>query len=295
MSLKRVLVRVTFDMPNGPLVLNEELMLNINIKKAALNIQNRATIDVGGLTQKDREYLLSNFTAFNKRLVDTGQVEAAYINVKIEAGYEDNGKQSLSVIFKGQVVSTEPVSGPPNMITRITCYTRQIDKTKFVTTPAPAKSTFKEYVTWAAQQMGFGNNFICDTSINDTIIVNAGRTAFTNAALLWDIQNLYRDSVAAYVDDDFLIVKDKNKILSAGQLTTLTEFMNGPPTWTEWGVEFTVLFDPNIKLASGVNLKSIINPSLNDTNFVIMSLTYEIESRGDKFYAKAEASPAAQG
>ncbi|WLW40847.1 hypothetical protein GNAINCEL_00065 [Serratia phage KKP 3709] len=105
-------------MPNGPLVLNEELMLNINVKKVALNIQNRATIDVGGLTQKDREYLLSNFTAFNKRLVDTGQIDAAYINMKIEVGYEENDKESLSVIFKGQVVTTEPVSGPPNMITR---------------------------------------------------------------------------------------------------------------------------------------------------------------------------------
>ncbi|WLW40848.1 hypothetical protein GNAINCEL_00066 [Serratia phage KKP 3709] len=110
--------------------------------------------------------------------------------------------------------------------------------------------------------MGFGDNFICDTSINDTIIVNAGRTAFTNAALLWDIQNLYRDSVAAYIDDDFLIVKDKNKILNQGQITNLTEFINGPPEWTEWGVEFTVLFDPNVKLADWRQLEIDNQPKL---------------------------------
>lgn len=291
MALDIPLVRVDLDMPSGHVILNETLMLNVNIKKQTLAIQNRATVEVGGLTQKLREHLLSNFTAFNKRLRETGRIEANYINVVISLGYRRGDKETLSVVFRGQVVLTEIVSGPPNMIIRITCYTRQIDRTRFLTTQAPNPATFKEYVTWAAGQMGFGSNFICETSINDRIIYNPGRTAFVAAALLLDIQNLYRDEVAAYVDDDFLIVKDKDMILERDGIVNLNEFIT-PPTWTEWGANFTVLYNENIKLAQGVTLNSIINPSLNGTTFVVMELNYNAASRADNFYVTAEVSPA---
>lgn len=291
MALRKQLLRIEMEMPGGLVVLNESLMITVRIKKAALAIQNRAYIDVGGLTQKMREQLLSNFTAFNKRLRETGRLEEKYINLTIKAGFLIDGQEILSVIFKGQVVSTEPVSGPPNMITRITAYTRQIDRTKFLTTQAPHETTFKNYVLWAADQMGFGNNVICETSIDNRIIYNPGRTAFVAAALLLDIQNLYRDEVAAYVDDDVLIVRDKDKILNPDNIANINEFIT-PPVWTEWGATVQMLFNPNVRLAQGLRVNSIINPSLNGTTFVIMELNYELASRGDQFYVTAEVSPA---
>ena len=285
------LVRIELEMPDETVTLTEKLFLNVHIKKRALAIQNRATIDIGGMTQKMREYLLSNFTAFNKRLRETGRLEAKYINVTIRLGYLVDGKETLSVVFKGQVVTCEPVSGPPDMVVRLNCYTRQIDKTKFITSGAPDEVTFAEYVKWAAEQMGFGSNYICDTSINNEIIHNPGRTAFVAAALLADIQSLYRDSVAAYVDDDFLYVKDKDKILNPNEIVELNEFTQ-PPTWNEWGVDFQVMFNPNVKLAQGARLTSIINPSLNGTTFVVMEVQYDAASRADNFTVTVAASPA---
>jgi hypothetical protein len=250
------------------------------------------------LTTTLRETLLSQFTAWNKRLVDTNQAAANYIDVKIEAGRtakttpSGTSPASLSVVFKGQVVLCTPVSSPPSIGVRITCYTRQIDRTTFISAPAAEKLTFAQYVAWAAAQMGFGTSqFVCDTTYNDVEITNPGRSIMTVSGLLIDIQNQYRPDVAAFVDDDYLIVKDRNKIIDTSVTANLTEFVD-IPQWTEWGIEFTALFDPTVRLAHAATVTSKMNPSLNG-QYVVMELEYDLASRKDNFYVKANANPPA--
>lgn len=291
--MRRRLLRVKFDIPDGnSYTLDERLMLRVRVKKAALSIQNKAVIEVGGMTEQVREFLLSNFTAFNKRLREQGMIEANYVNVTIQAGFAENGKENLYLVYKGQVVVSELSSPPPNITIRITCYTQQIDRTKFQTLPAPSPITFEEFCKYAAKQMGLGDNVIVDTSINQQILINPGRTAYVVAALLPEIQNYARNSIAAYIDDDQLIVKDKDKILDRDNIQTIKEFLS-PPTWNEWGADFSCMYSPDIRLAQGIKFQSVLNPSLNDTTFVILQLEYDLGSRDDVFSVTGSVAPAA--
>lgn len=298
MALRNRVLIVTLELPDQTVVLTQDINIRVKIQKAALAIQNRATVEIIGLTGSLREQLLSQFTAFNQRQVAAGQAEQKWINIEIKAGWQTQSKyetganiEQPSTVFKGQVVTCELTSVPPNIGVSLTCFTRQIDRTRFVTSPAPDGTTFAAYVAWAADQMGFGTNFICDTSNNNTIISNPARSIFVASALLIDIQNMYRPDVAAFVDDDFLIVKDRNKILNPSQSAMLSEFI-GVPTWTEWGVSFTCLFDQAVRLAQGATLTSSMNPSLNGT-YVVMEIEYDLTSRDGPFYVKGSASPPA--
>lgn len=293
MALRTRILTVKLGMPNGDVILDSSINMKIKIHKAALAIQNRAIIDVIGLTGDLREQLLSQFTAFNQRKVSAGQAEQKWINVEIQAGWSDsfNPSAAPSTIFKGQVVICELTSAPPNIGIRITCFTRQIDKSKFITAPAPDEITFKGYVTWAAAQMGFGSNFICETSFNDVVITNPARSIFVASALLIDIQNMYRPDVAAFIDDDLLIVKDRDKIVDPSQIAKVDEFI-GVPSWTEWGISFSSLFDPLIRLAKAVELNSKMNPGLN-SKYIVLEIEYDLATRDVPFYVKANASPPA--
>jgi hypothetical protein len=278
-------------MPNGPVVLDETIDLRVRIRKDALAIQNKCDIDIFGMSQTLRASLLSQFTAWNKRNLEAGQpgYQASYINIVVEAGYNNASQNTSTTVFKGQVATTDPIEGPPNIGVRVTSYSQQLSKVDFVTSPAPAKTTFKNYVAWVADQMGLP--FQCETSYDNQIITNPSAQTMVVGALLIDIQNAYRPNVAAFIDNDVLIVKDINKVISSAQIVQVNEFI-GTPLWTEWGVDFMTLFDPKLQLAGAASLQSKMNPSLNQT-FVISSLEYDLCSRETPFYAHVFANPSA--
>jgi hypothetical protein len=236
-----------------------------------------------------REGLLSQFTAWNNRLVQTGQAPEPFVKVTIEAGYSERRSENLAVVFKGEVAMVDPSSTPPDIGVKITCFTRQVDKTKWVTNRTPSSMRFYDLVAWVSDQIGFGSNFVCETSFNDTPIENPARSIQTVAGLIPYIQDLYKPDVAAFIDDDVLIVKDRDKVISREQLVPLDVFV-GIPSWTEWGVEFTTIFNPSIRLAGAVNLTSKMNPGVNG-NYVLTSLEYDLNSRDRAFYVKGFGSP----
>jgi hypothetical protein len=292
MPLRNRILEVILKMPTGDVKLDASINIRVRAQKAALAIQNKATIELIGLTSSLREQLLSQFTAFNQRQVTAGQASQKWIGVEVRAGWDGStaaDSQPAATVFIGDVVLCDPISAPPNIGVRITCFTKQIDRTSFVTSPAPDSTTFRSYVAWAAGQMGFGDKFICDTSFNDVVINNPARSIYVASALLIDIQDMYKPAVAAYIDDDTLIVKDRNKILNPSQIADLRDFI-GTPTWTEWGAEFTVLFDQSVRLARGAKLTSKMNPGINGT-YVILELDYDLTSRDTPFYVSASASP----
>ncbi len=294
MALKTRVLKVTISLPGGDVILNQEINLKIRIKKASLALQNKATIDAIGLSQTLRAQLLSQFTAWQRRQTESGNPSTQnmqWVSVVIEAGYAQGANLQTSVVYKGQVVQVDPIAGPPGIGVRISCFTRQVDKTTFISTSAPAQSTFKAFVQWAAGEMGFGNNFSCDTSYDNVIVTNPARSIHTHAALLIKMQDIYMPDVAAFVDDDFLYVKDRNKVVNTSNIANITTFI-GAPAWTEWGVQFTTLFDQSIRLAQASSLTSLMNPSLNGT-YIVMDIEYDLCSRDTPFYVTASANPPA--
>jgi hypothetical protein len=290
MPLGTRVLNVSLALADGTVLLDQTLDLHVRIRKDALAIQNTCSIDVFNLSQSLRASLLSQFTAWNKRQVDQGSAKQNYINVLIQAGYNDNGQNTATTIFNGQVVVASPFGSIPNQGVRLDCYSQQLSKMDWITEPAPTSGTFKSYVQWAGAQMGV-SSVVCETSYDDTPITNPFAATHIVANLLVDIQSAYRPNVAAFIDNNVLYVKDVNKIVSTAQIVTVSEFI-GTPMWTEWGVDFTTLFDPKIMLAGAATLKSVMNPSLNKT-FVISSLEYDLTSREVPFYVKASANPPA--
>lgn len=288
--MQKRLLQVTISLPTGDVVLSESLNMKIRIHKAALALQNRASIDVTGLTTSLRERLLTQFTALNKRLVATGRTEQKWVNIKIEAGYLVGANRQTSVIFVGQIVLCEPTSPPPDIGVRITAFTQQIDRTTLITDDRPPfQTTFKEYAAWVAKQMGI--RLDCSTSYDSTTITNASRGYHYVSALLPDLQDMNRPDVAAFVDDDVLIVRDRDAIINPGSTSYVTEFI-GIPMWTEWGVSFTCMFDTSIRLAQASDLTSKMNPSLNGV-YVNMEIDYDLSSRDRAFYVTVGANPPA--
>lgn len=292
MALKKRLLKITFTLPSGPVVLTQGLRMSVKISKVAFAVQNRAVMEIFGMDTQMREWLLSHFTAWNKRKIAQGDALPTYIPVTIEAGYEDESGEHTALAFKGEVALCEPASPPPNVSVRITAYTNQINKTRFVTSPAPAKPTLLEYVKWAAEQMGLGTNYRCETSYNNEVTENPSRSTHIAAALVIDIQNAYRQDIAAYVDDGVLIVKDIANLINPKEIAIIKEFVGAPPSWTEWGVSFMAMFDASVRLGQAVNLTSAMNPSING-NYVITELEYDLSSRDRPFYVKGNGSPPA--
>lgn len=291
-GLRNRSIKVTLSLPGGDVTLDETSNIKIRIHKNPLFIQNKAQIEVSNLPQIIRQQLLSNFTAWQKNQRDRFGLVAPYVDVQIAAGYvSTDGSDSTSVIYKGQVVQVDLVSGPPNITVRISCYTHQVDRTKFISEPLPYQSTFKELVLFSGNVMGFDSAHVkCNTRYDNNIVYNAARSMVTAAALLPYLQTYY-PTVAAFIDDDFLIVKNLDEAINESDFVTLNEFI-GVPNWTEWGVEGTVYLDPAIRVAGAAKFESILNPSLNG-QFVISELEYELTSRDTPFYVKVTGTPPA--
>lgn len=292
MALKKRLIRVKLTLPSGEVTWDESLMLKVHVRKMALGIQSMATIDVGGLSQDSRQALLTQFSAYAKRqreAGDTGDMNN-FVPVEITAGYLDGANELLAPIFSGQIALCEPLSAPPNVVIRVTAYTQQITKGQNLAT-APDQVTFKQYAEWCAQQMGLRAEI--HTSIDNTIVNNPGRTSYKVDALLPDLQrNFDRYNIAAYVDDGTLYVMDIGDVAKASETTNIKEFV-GMPVWTEWGIEFKVMFNSNVKLGHAVTLESILNPTVNGIGFVVVMLEYDLASRDNQFTISVQASPSA--
>lgn len=294
MPLGSRILTVTLSMSQGDVVLDQTLDLKVRIKKAALAQQQVCEIVVTNLAVSLRQSLLTQFTMWNKRNIENGQANAtqkSFVPVTVQAGYSIPGQQSSVItIFTGQVALAGPVGELPNMAVKITAYSQQISKVQYITQTPPGQMTFKAYATWVAQQMGV--NLVCQTSYDNNLITNPGASVHTVGDLLVDLQSYYRPNVAAYVDNNTLVVKDVNAVITNANTVTIDEFIN-MPLWDEWGVEFDVLFNAQLQLSCAAYLVSTMNPSLNGTGYVIYALDYDLSSRDTQFNIKANGAPPA--
>ncbi|WP_118179046.1 baseplate hub protein [Paraburkholderia phosphatilytica] len=291
MPLGQRILNLNVQLPSGTVTLDASMYLRVKIKKDALSIQNTCNVTCFNLSRSLRESLLSQFSAFNQRNVEAGQpgFAAAYINATVEAGYKTSSQSAVQTVYSGQVTVCEPEGGPPTLGVRIGLASQQIYKGQYITGPAPSRATFKQYVTWAAGQMGIP--YVCETSYDNQVITNPSSQTLSVDSLLWDIQAYFRPKVAAWIDNNTLYVRDINKVVSTAQIVPISNFV-GTPMWTEWGVEYQTFFNPQIQLAGGTILTSLLNPSLNRT-FVTGGLEYDLTSRDDPFWVKVTGYPPA--
>lgn len=287
-------MRATFSLPSGDVTLDETLDMRVKLQKAAIAQQQTCEIIVTNLDESLRASLLTQLTVWNKRNIDNAQpntTQQSFIGVTVQAGYLTPG-QPLNVItiFTGQVAIAGPIGDLPSMAVKITCFSQQIDKTRYITQIPPGQMTFKAYTTWVAAQMGV--QLVCQTSYDNVVVTNPGASVHTVGDLIVDIQNYYHPNVAAFVDNNTLYVKDVNAVITTANTVTIDEFI-GMPMWDEWGCEFQCLFNTQLILPCQAILVSTMNPSLNKYGYVIYALEYDLSSRDTPFYVKANGAPGA--
>jgi hypothetical protein len=294
MPLAVRILNIIFEMHDGTkVVLDHTLHFSAKIHKDALAPQNTCTISIYNLTKTRREQLLSQFTAWNRRIVNTTNVVAAgqnkYINVTVEAGYVSGGKNTTAVVFVGQVVEVTMASAPPDLGIRIECYTRQLDKTNRRTNRPPPQATFLEYAQWVGRQMDVP--VVCETKVNDSKDWRHSVGTQWVSNLIIDLQDSYKPNVVAFFENGTLIVRDLDRVITTAEIVDVEEFI-GTPMYTEYGMQFKALFNPRITLVSAVRLKSLMNPSLNG-QYILQSIDYELASREVPFYVSGSGSPPA--
>jgi hypothetical protein len=311
MSLATRLLKVTFTFPDGSsFVVDQTMNVRAHIEKNALATQNRADIEITNLNSDRRGQLMTKFTQWRNNQAQRGGTSAgstpgAYlglVQVRVEAGYGFTGAPPITTIFVGEVAICDIVDVPPNVTIRATCYTRQCDLSKRITTPPDTNMTYKEYAIWVVNQMNSlllpGQNQIAlKWGLDDhPEIANAQAANFglpiSVGGLIWDLQNYWMPDVAVWVDDEVMYVYAKGEALSTGQVTTVDKFV-GVPAWNEWGVDGQCLFLPSLKLVTAVQLQSSMNPTVNAGEYVIMGLTYTLASRDEPFYVRFRAMPPA--
>src|ERR1700688_1736519 len=127
MSLSSRIITAYIKLNSGATVtLDDTLNIRVRIHKASLEIQNRAIVEVYGLTKTLREQLLSQFSMWNRQKLIAGNPNyQLFAPITIYAGYETQSAQGLTsnvaTVFVGQVAYVDIISGPPNVGIRLTC------------------------------------------------------------------------------------------------------------------------------------------------------------------------------
>ncbi len=297
---KRVIVVNIYPDANDPtnvIVLDDSLDIDVMIHKDVMAYQNKATIDVSGLTTLLRESLLSRFTSYQLSRLGQGYTPASlnsqiiFWRVTIEAGYQSNSvgqNQQLSTVFIGELALVEPTTSPPTIGVKLTCYTNQVDKTQWATTDSlPGSATFEEIIQWAGAQIQQANttnpiNVNIDTVKANTIVTNPGQSFRELGAIPATLMQYFWPTVYAYIDDDTLYVRDRTSVDSSPPIV-LSSFI-GTPMWTSNGVQAQTLFNESLRLMSNVTVQSSMNPILANSGFTVGSLDLHLTSRKKAFY-----------
>ncbi|EDY6032453.1 hypothetical protein GQ229_004869 [Salmonella enterica] len=300
MAMKKRLLRIELDISSitgesqeaSILKYDESLYLNVIIRKGAFNPRTSASFDIGGLSQLSRQALLSSCNKYIKTNRDQARSgdPANFVGVKILAGYKDGTIENLTPIFNGQVNMVELISGPPNIITRLSAETNYIDKSTYLRDTPPDRCTIRMFCEWAAKQMQL--QLAINTEMADVQVDNMGRTIYAVSDILGVLQRDLPSTVYSFIDGDELIVIDRNKFRENTDVLLIDQFV-GSPQWTEYGCSFTTMFNPNLKILSPVNLKSLLNPDLNSPTWIINSLDYSLSSRNNNYTISATAIPSA--
>lgn len=308
--LKRNLT-VTFTMPGDrKIVLDDSLSIHARIKSSVWSLQSEAQIDVTNLSGRVRTELLAQFTAFNRRKAEQGTKRLDMIGVEVKAGYKsppsassvittDRGTDKTSTVFNGQLAIVQPISGPPDIRTRLVAYTNQLDRASFRTGQAPQGVTLRQYAEWMSKEMELDAPLIDAPDYADQQLPNPATSQVTRLGLLKWLQSLYPMNVFIWIDGRRLVIKDWHA-LKTDNAIPLNQFV-GIPSWNEYGVEFTTLFNADLRLSKPVNIYSELNPSVNskesDINadakgeYIVTSLDYNLTSRDTPFYVSAMCFP----
>lgn len=287
--LNKRILRVVLTMAEGhDVTLNESLDIKVQTSKLALGTQATASIQIIGLAESLRAQLLSRINLYQNNLTQKFGTGNPFIPVKVIAGYTTTGGENTRTIFNGEAFTSRPTSAPPNVGIQIIAATHQVDKTNIPTAYPPSQMTYAAAAQWVADQVGIPLQF--SASCGPQIVTNAFVTPTTIGQLPKMLIAIapYSNPVDVFIDNETLVVRDRNGALQGRSPITIDEFI-GIPGWTEYGCEFRSLFRTDIDMHTPLTIKSSLNPSLNNS-FVPYRIAHDLTSRDVPFYINVAAA-----
>lgn len=280
-------MRVVFHFPRGDVVYNQDMNIRVKCNKTVLSAYNLCTIDIMNMDPAARSAMLSSFNLFWQQRQRTPMVPVSvYIG---RLGADDR------LIYKGYVITCE-ISMPPDINMTITCGTAVTDRTKYVDKAVlRGAGTFESLCQKVAKILDLDFDSRGLSPKYAKMPIRNFNTSSTYEALIVHLSTMYQPYVAVYVDDNRLVAQDVANIVDPNRIieVNVSSGMIGIPSWTQWGVQATVMADLPIILGNGVVYRSIINPTIPDAPMVVNKIEYELTSRDNAWYSKIHASPAA--
>jgi hypothetical protein len=268
LDLRRIRIGIEI---NGRVNCYEGLRVKASGTKYANPLQNDCTVVITGLKQQTRDYLLTETSPFNanrtpKRLI-------------VEVGRQSTG---LFRLFLGDIESVEP-SSPPDIDLTIKAKTQLAAAGKLVANSGGASSSLSSLAQAVAKDL----DLTLDFQAKDR---NVASYSHTGSALTQVEKLQAAGGVSAYIDDDKLVVKDRDTPLNDRmRVLNMHSGMVGLPMATEKGAKVTFLIDPETAIGGGLRIDSRFNPAING-DYIINQLSFDAQSHDDPFFYTALAT-----
>lgn len=249
----------------------EGLRVRASGTKFANPLQNECQVTISGLSEKVRDYILTETSPYNanrttKRLI-------------VECGRVSTG---LFRLYVGDIISSD-ASSPPDVDITIKAKTQNAQSGNVIAITTGALAKLSGISQRVADEIGLGLDF-------QAMDKNVSNFTFSGAASKLVAQLQETGDVRAFVDDESLIVKDYAKALS-GRVKILSQEtgMVGIPKATDKGIDVTFLIDSESLLGGALRLQSKFNKSLNG-DYVIDQLKFDVASHEDPFFYTAHCT-----
>lgn len=254
---------------DGEMHIFSDVCISASGQKTANTLQNECTIKIGNLKKSTRDYLITETSPYNwprkrKRVV-------------LYAGRQSYGTFKL---FEGDIIGCSPTQ-PPDVMLTMKARTGVFFMTDMISGSYAATVPLSKVAGDTADSMGLTLDF----QAQDKQISNYN---YTGARLKQVDKLAEAGSYNAYIDDDRLVVKNRDAVLTNAAVS-LNKYSGliGVPEVTEQGIKVKYLLDPQSRPGSSLTIDSEMNPAANGT-FVIFKLNFDISNRDTAWYHTAE-------
>ncbi len=270
MELDPRIVKVSIEV-NGQLKVYDGLAFEINGCKFANSIQNECEIKISNLDKATLSYILTETSPFNQNKTPKTAI--------VEAGRKSYG---TSQIFRGNIASAK-LTQPPDVTVTLKCLTGNFQKGNVISRNQGQQTS----LSTIANQVGSDLNMRVNFQATDKQISNY----YFSGASLKQVEKLGEmGQVDAYIDDDVLVVKNRNTPLPGRiQVINSETGMIGIAGATERGIKVKFLINSVTELGSLLRVQSTVYPEQNG-DYQIFKLHFEIASRDTPFYYIAECT-----
>ena len=249
----------------------EGLAMTARGSKVVSDTQNECAVTITNLSKDVRNYILTETSPFNANRTPKKLI--------VEAGRVSTG---VARLFVGTITASSPTQ-PPDIGLELKAQTGSFEKGGLIAVSGKPKETLADIAKRAGGELGASVTF----EASDKLIANF---SFSGPSARLVNKLAEAGNVDAYLDDETLVVKDRDKPLrDRVKIIDNTTGMIGIPEATERGVKVKILYDMETVLGGEIQLTSELNPAL-DGSYTIYTIDFDLASRDAPWYYDIEAT-----